>query len=204
MRYIIMVLLFTAAIGAAIAAKYPSPAPLPTSTVKVLVDGGHGSGVHIGNGYVLTAAHVTRGRTATLRLSDGTEIAAETLWENKSYDVALLRTEARLQVAPLSCRSLTSGERIVAHGNPMSLEFVSAHGYVVGAAQQLGPWQSAMPVDMTIVMGMSGGGVLDRDGQVVGLAIGVVPAAIGISVSLTGFGIIVPSNVACMLLGRTA
>lgn len=174
MRYLIAALAALALLVACLSYTATAPAPLPSAIVKVLVGQGHGSGVHIGNGYVLTAAHVTQGKSVKLKLTDGTEVAAETLWENRAYDIALLRTEARMDVAPLVCRTAATGEHLTAYGNPMVLEFVSADGKVAGGVREFGPWKSVLPVDMTIVMGMSGGAVLDRQGNVAGIAVGVL------------------------------
>lgn len=202
MRYLLAALVALALLITGLSYTVPAPAPLPSAIVKVLVGEGHGSGVHIGDGYILTAAHVTQGKTVKLRLTDGTEIEAETLWENRAYDVALLRTQARVAVAPLACRTAALGERLTAHGNPMVLEFVSADGKVAGAAREFGPWKSVLPVDMTIVMGMSGGPVLDANGNVVGISVGVLLGNLMGFPSLTGFGAIVPSSAVCTLMGR--
>lgn len=202
MRYFLAALAALALIFAGVAYTKPAAAPLPTSIVKVLVGQGHGSGVHIGGGYVLTAAHVTQGKEVKLRLTDGSEIAAEVLWENKTYDVALLRTEAKLAASPLACRTAAVGERLTAHGNPLSFEFVSADGKVSGAAREFGHWKRVLPVDMTIVMGMSGGGVMDAHGNVVGISVGVMVASLMGFPSLTGFGAVVPSSVICNLMGK--
>lgn len=203
MRYFYGVLLVLFLIVAGVVSTKPAAAPLPSAVVKVLVEGGKGTGVHIGNGYVLTATHVSQGSPVRLALTDGTEVAAETLWENKSYDIALLRTSAKMQAAPLACRTATVGERVTAHGNPLILDFVSSDGKVAGVAREFGPWKEVLPVDMTIVMGMSGGPTFDIHGNVVGINVGVLVAPMGFGASLTGFGAIVPSSVVCALMGRT-
>lgn len=204
MRYLIAALAALALLVAGLNYTVPAPAPLPSAIVKVLVGQGHGSGVHIGDGYILTAAHVTQGRAVKLKLTDGTEIAAETLWENKAYDVALLRTSAKMRKANLVCRTAEYGETLRALGNPMVLEFVTSEGKVAGAVREFGPWKSVLPVDMTIVMGMSGGPVLDSSDRVVGISVGVLLGNLMGFPSLTGFGAIVPSSAICGLMGRTS
>lgn len=185
---------------AATAYAYPTQSEqLPGSTVKVVMAAGHGSGVHIGNGYVLTAAHVLGNGEPKLKLDDGSEQPATVLWQNKGHDVALLRTDATMAAAPLSCTALYDGQTIIAKGNPSQLEFVSSAGRVVGTPREVGPWKVAVVVDMTIVMGMSGGPTLDAAGRVVGINVGVLSTR----GSLTGFGFIVPGSVVCELLART-
>ena len=61
--FLVALFLVIAATSAAAYALLPPPA-LPateTATVKIQVSNGHGSGVHIGDGFILTAAHVVGG-----------------------------------------------------------------------------------------------------------------------------------------------
>lgn len=206
-----MRIVIAAAAALALASCAASPEISPhtneaSHTVKIVVPGGHGSGVHIGNGYIVTAAHVL-GDTGSVKLksSAGDTQSGSVLWANKTYDIALVRAErpARLAAAKLACRDATVGETVTAEGNPATLEFVTAYGAVAGAPREMGPWKSAFVVDGTIVMGMSGGGVFDAKGNVVGIAVGVMSVPVGFGASLTGFGAVVPSSVVCALLART-
>lgn len=183
----------------------PRGPELPGSTVKVLAGRGHGSAVHIGNGYYITATHVVGKETdVEVKTDDGLLSKATVLWSNKAYDIALLRGPDDVQAAELDCRVASEGEAIHARGNPMDLEFIDAQGYVAGAERTIGPWESGLPVDMTIIMGMSGGPVFDADGDVVGIMVGVLVAPLGFGGSLTGLGTIVPASAVCALLGRVA
>lgn len=174
------------------------------SVVFVSVDKGHGSGVHIGQGYVLTAAHVVDGATTImLRTADGAPRPADVLWVNKTYDIALLKTDPTgIGAATLACRYAHTGEDIRAIGNPVSLEFVSSYGRIAGEVRQLGPWKSVLVTDITTVPGQSGGPVFDEGGALVGITVGVINVPLGISASLTGFGTIVPSQAVCDLMAR--
>jgi len=60
------------------------------SVVMVSDANGHGSGVYIGNGLVLTAAHVV-GDSKTVTLHSDRDLPGEVLWSNKKYDLALVR-----------------------------------------------------------------------------------------------------------------
>jgi S1-C subfamily serine protease len=172
---------------------------LAGSTVKVMVGQGHGSAVHIGGGYLISAAHVTQGKAVRIKLDDQTEHDAEVLWENTAYDIALLKTDAKLASSALDCRVAGEGEAINARGNPLSLEFVNSSGRIAGKELPIGPWKRVLPVDMTLVMGMSGGPSFAADGRVIGINVGGVVAPIGFSPSLTGFGFIVPASAICGL-----
>lgn len=180
----------------------PAATPLPGSTVKIVMDVSHGSGVHIGNGYIVTAAHVVGDKTPRIKLDDGSEQDAVVMWTNKAHDIALLRTASTMGASALDCRVAANGEHVTAKGNPTVLEFVSSAGRIAGAEREFGPWARVLPVDMTIVMGMSGGGVFDQRGNLVGIVVGVLVAPVGFAASLTGFGAVVPSAAVCELLAR--
>lgn len=202
MRSIAVAILAMIALAFGAYAYAPAHPTLPGSTVKIVMEQGHGSGVHIGNGYVVTAAHVVGDKTPRVKLDDGSEQEAVVMWTNKAHDIALLRTARTMSASALDCRVAANGERVEARGNPTVLEFVSSTGRVAGVEREFGPWARVLPVDMTIVMGMSGGPVFAADGRVVGISVGVLVAPVGFAASLTGFGAIVPSAAVCELLAR--
>lgn len=175
---------------------------LATAFVKVSDKTGHGSGVHIGNGYILTAAHVVEDRKSmTITDSEHRDMPGEVLWKNAEYDVALVRVPGfgNLDFAPLSCAPNFVHQKVAAYGNPLDLEFAFTAGEVNGAAREWAVWKSVVPADMTIIPGQSGGAVIDTNGSVVGIAVGVMVFQMG----LTGQGFFVPGSVVCDLMGRT-
>lgn len=176
------------------------------ATVKVILTNGHGSGVHIGNGFVVTAAHVAGdAATVELKTKDGKSRPADVLWVNKTYDIALLRTSPEmLPAAHLDCRTVSAGTVIEAIGNPLSVEFISAYGKIAGSPRAQGPWKSVFVTDITTVQGQSGGPVFGPSGDVVGITVGVMGVPMGFSASLVGYGFVVPSTDVCALLGRVA
>lgn len=177
-------------------------------TVKVTIGEGHGSGVHIGSGYIITANHVageTKGQIK-IKTEDGGTVPASLLWANKDYDIALIKIDAEsarsIKAARLSCNVAHVGDDIVAGGNPLAVEFVSAYGKIAGLPRQVGAVKSVYITDITTVMGQSGGPVFDKNGDVVGITVAVMTASLGFGRSLTGFGFAVPSSEVCMLLAR--
>jgi S1-C subfamily serine protease len=176
-----------------------------SSVVKILVNGGHGSGVHVGGGYVLTAAHVVEGKTGLkLKTSFGDIQDVEVLWTNKARDVALLRAKRpeRLQASTLICAPLVPGQKITAEGSPGQAEFVRFRGEVAGAARQAGPWKWAIPIDLSGGPGISGGPIFDERGQVAGIYVGVYLIPMGMSATFMGLGLAVPSDVICELMAK--
>lgn len=181
-------------------------ANMPSSSVKIeLAAGGHGSGVYIGDGLILTAAHVAaEGAAVTVKLDDGTTRAAEVVWSSAKSDIALLRTSPQgISASPLSCAPIVVGAAVQAKGNPLAVEFITTYGHIIGGGRQAGDWAVVAPVDMTVLPGMSGGGIFNDAGEVVGISVAVMTAPLGLGASFTGIGFYVPSYEICGLLGRT-
>jgi serine protease Do len=184
------------------------------AVVKVTLANCHGSGVNIGDGFIVTAAHVAGDATTVkIKTSTGKEVDADVLWINKTYDLALLRTADMIgKGTHIDCRTAKAGETIQAAGNPLDLEFVSSFGRIAGDVREIGPWKEALVTDITTVMGQSGGPVFEADGRVIGITVGVFAAplkggkdAAGADIytpTMTGFGMVVPSSAICRLLAR--
>ena len=184
-------------------------APMASYSVKVVMSGSHGSGTHIGDGYIVTAAHVVDdAKSVRIKTDNGRMRYAQVLWTSRDYDVALLRTGPEgMMSARLSCRTLHKGEAIRADGNPLGIEFVSSSGKISGDARTATTSKTVYITDMTTVMGMSGGGVFDRNGDLVGVtsAVAIAPLQTGPKTyipNITGFGMVVPSFEVCALMGR--
>ena len=213
------------AVDGAVTSGIQSNAKPAGSAVRIELATGLGSGVYIGNGVIITAAHVVDSaiRPVLARDSNGVAVAygpptvklvsdlgdkqdGEVLWINKDYDIAAVRpTNARrFTEASLACRDVAIDEPIVAEGNPVGMEFLRFKGMVAGKATEYLPnWKSAYVIDVTITSGMSGGPSYDVNGNVVGINVGVadVHGEQGKAAS-GGMGFTVPSSVVCGLLGR--
>jgi S1-C subfamily serine protease len=180
---------------------------LALSTVKVLAGEGHGSGVHTGNRYIITAAHVVeQAETVKVKAQHGGESIADVLWVNKAHDIALLRARelTGVGVSRLDCGPVDVGQHIEAIGNPGSLEFIHAFGRVSSGVEKRGPWAQAYIVSMTVAGGMSGGPAMDAQGRVVGIVVGVALTYVGWGPSALAFAYVVPSKAICNLTMRNA
>ncbi len=180
---------------------------LALSTVKVLVGEGHGSAVHVGNRYLVSAAHVVgQEQTVKIKTSRGEEVTADVLWINKAHDLALLRahTLPGVNVSRIDCAAVEVGQHIEAVGNPGPLEFITAFGRVSSGVEKRGPWAQAYIVSMTVAGGMSGGPAFDAQGKVVGIIVGVALTQIGFMPSALAFAYVVPSRAVCSMLARNA
>lgn len=169
---------------------------LQSADVKVLLDKGHGSAVHIGNGYFLTAAHVADASTGRLdiKLHDKSIRKATKLWSSKDYDIA---------TSSLSCEMVKVGTPLTLTGNPMMLEDITSFGRIAGDERTLEHWKSVLVVSAPTIPGQSGGAVYNEKHEIVGITVGMMALPIGpFSASVTGYGTIVPSKTICGLLGR--
>jgi serine protease Do len=207
LRYIGIAILAAVALfvgGAMSRADTQQPSATAGAVVKVVLPNGHGSGVSVGNGYIVTAGHVADGqKTVKIETKDGRSYEADVLWVNDTYDIAMLRAPVALvgAGADLDCRSAKTGESIFATGNPLELDFVTTYGRIAGDERELGPWKTVLVTDITTIPGQSGGPVFEADGRVIGITVGVVTVPGPIAV-FTGFGAIVPASTVCMLMGQ--
>lgn len=167
------------------------PSGLLSPYVKIETNSGHGSATHIGDGYFVTAAHVVA-RQGGLRIkaTDNSIHDLEIMWFNQTYDVALLRVAKhdRFASVPMSCSIAAVGTRGESHGNPMFIENITTNLVVAGSVRSFGDtWPVAIPVD----------------GALAGVNVGVLLAPTGgLSASMFGVNVVVPSSVVCDLMGR--
>lgn len=177
------------------------------STVKVLAGEGHGSGVHTGNRYIVTAAHVVGSlKMVKVKATHGGESEADVLWVNEAHDIALLRARelTGVDVSRLSCAPVSVGQHIEAIGNPGPLEFVHAFGQVSSGVKTGERWKEFYIAAMAVAPGMSGGPVINSHGQVVGIVVGVALTQIGWGASAVSLAYIVPGQTVCALTMRAA
>jgi S1-C subfamily serine protease len=151
---------------------------------------------------ILTAAHVVKdGETVTLIRSDGSELKAVTVWRAPAEDVAILRiTDGTMPEARMSCALPKPGEPIEIVGNPGPLTFITLRGFVASSVNVRGPWRVAHILDATAMGGVSGGGVFDTRGRLIGILVGAY--ASGISPQ-SGISVMVPASEICLMMGRT-
>lgn len=179
---------------------------LRSVTVKVSVDGGHGTGVLVSPNLILTAGHVGEeiGRKVMIEFFDGKKVPGIVTYVSPTGEdhalIALLHP-VKIQPATLSCEIPSFDERLTIIGFPLSAEWAVTRGKKANDFFRRDQKNDYWMVDATIYMGNSGGPVFDSLGRVVGI-VSAMPAAMSFMGLLTvPIGLVVKPNVLCRSLG---
>jgi S1-C subfamily serine protease len=160
-----------------------------------------GSGFIIdGEGLALTNSHVVFGRQSlTVRLNDGTTLPARLLGADPILDIAVLQIpkleNGKLPVLALGDSDhVRVGEDVLALGNPLGLDQSLTRG-IVSAVNRILPatffslQEPLIQVDTPINHGNSGGPLINRCGEVIGITTAIISDAQNI-------GLVIPINLA--------
>lgn len=167
---------------------------------------GLGSGVIVdSDGYILTNSHVIANGNAnkiTVLFEDGEQIPGEVLWNDSTFDLAVVKVNmSNLPVAEFGdSDNLEVGELAVAIGNPLGLEFqrTVTSGIISGLNRSIQVDQSnvmedLIQTDASINSGNSGGPLLNKYGEVIGINTAKVQTA-------EGLGFAIPINSAKVII----
>ncbi len=148
-----------------------------------------GSGIYLGDGYLLTARHATTlpggGTTVdpphvSVVSSTLEEVAGTLVGVNQFLDVALYRIPQETLPQGLSARTFSQaealpGERVFTVGYPLGWGPAISYGYVGNPDTFLQTVQSRLlQVDLSACSGNSGGGLFNTQGEIVGLVHAII------------------------------
>ncbi len=136
-----------------------------------------GSGfIYDDQGHIVTNAHVVNEDTTyRIRIDEQRVISATVIGRDRTNDLAVLRLEEYVDIAPLTLRQqlVQPGMWIMAIGNPYGLRDSVSVGIISGIARELpneyGIMRDIIQVDAAVNPGSSGGVILDSTGAVLGL-----------------------------------
>jgi S1-C subfamily serine protease len=167
---------------------------------------GLGSGVIVTDtGQILTSLHVVDGADEILvTFADGTESGAEVVLAQPENDIAVLQSallpEILVPAVLGNPGNMRVGDEAFAVGNPFGLYGSMSAGVISGFNRTFQPegsdqqLEGLIQIDAAVNPGNSGGPLLNRSGQVVGIVTGIVnPTEESFFV---GIGFAVPINVA--------
>lgn len=169
-----------------------------------------GTGVVITeNGYIVTNAHVIYDSeygggladSISVLLNDDTTYDAEVIGYDTDCDLAVLKIDAEgLTAAEFGdSDSLRLGQSVIAIGNPLGFELMDTvtSGIVSGLDRDITINDKAMTLiqtDAAINSGNSGGPLINKYGQVVGINSSKMSSSYGDGASIEGIGFAIPSN----------
>ncbi len=175
------------------------------------VQGGLGSGVIIDDsGHILTSLHVVQQAIdIKVTFADATESAASIVAQQPENDIAVLRADTPPQkIVPATLgnpNDLRVGDQAFAVGNPFGLYGSMSAGIISGLNRTFRPpnggnaLKGMIQIDAAVNPGNSGGPLLNRDGEVVGIITGLTnPTNQDVFI---GIGFAVPINVAAGAAG---
>ena len=158
----------------------------------VLSREGHGAGVLVEGGYVVTNYHVVdlAGATLTAELSTGQRLPARLVSVDRGHDLALLELDRGNYAGALPTARLGAdaqpavGSWALAFGSPLDSELagsvsvgiISANYRTAAAVNMRGiaPAATFLQTDAAVNPGNSGGPLVNLDGEVVGINTGIL------------------------------
>jgi V8-like Glu-specific endopeptidase len=143
------------------------------AVVLVETPTGRGSAFFVRNDTLLTNVHVVAGNSSvTIRRMDGTSASARVESQSAAYDLALLKvsnpqaTQALITLGSLS--SVRVGQEVIAIGSALgTLQNTVTRGIVSGLRRTGNA--TLVQTDAAVNPGNSGGPLLDRNGEVIGI-----------------------------------
>jgi S1-C subfamily serine protease len=170
-------------------------------------DRGLGSGVVIDDrGDILTSLHVVANADdIQITFADGTQSSAQITAKQPENDIAVLRaSQPPPQIVPATLgnpNAMRVGDEAFVVGNPLGLYGSLSAGVISGFDRSFQPpnsdhkLQGLIQIDAAVNPGNSGGPLLNRDGQVIGIVAGLMNpvdqdafAGIGFAVPITVAG----------------
>lgn len=148
------------------------------SVVSILTDSGQGTGFIVdSDGYIVTNAHVLADSSGSLARNiraisfDKKIIPAVFLGYDGDLDVALLKINGSYDSLRFGDSDEVSvGEKVVAIGNPLGLQFSVSQGIVSGVHRSgVGGEGVYIQTDAALNPGNSGGPLINQEGRVIGI-----------------------------------
>jgi S1-C subfamily serine protease len=157
----------------------PNPAPAPKGDTAA----SSGTGFYVSvSGHVLTNYHVIDGcQTASIFRSGFSPIGARIVAADTKNDLALLKSDSSIKPIPPLRTGARVGETVYAYGFPLTGLLSSSGNFTVGTVTSvagLGDDSRIMQVSTPVQPGNSGGPLLDKFGNVVGIIVSKLNAII--------------------------
>jgi len=143
------------------------------SVVTIRTDISQGTGFIISSdGYVVTNYHVMEdAQAATIISSDNQNHNVQLIGFDEEFDLALLKIEGDYERLRLgNSDSISVGEKVIAIGNPLGLQFSVSQGIVSAIHREgLNGIEAYIQTDAALNPGNSGGPLINTEGKVIGI-----------------------------------
>lgn len=129
-----------------------------------------GSGFFIGDGMILTNYHVIENASSINVIDyEGKEFEVTSIYDyNKEFDLAVLGVKGTKEALPISLDKVVAGEKVYTVGSPYGYTGTFSSG-IVGAASRIIEKVDYIQITAPISRGNSGGPLLNRFGEVIGV-----------------------------------
>lgn len=169
--------------------------------VTIRIGQGHGSGFFVGtSGHVLTNSHVVgEAKRVQVITANGIEVEGAVIARDKARDIAVIKTPLSVrQPAPLRMQLPDVADEVYAVGTPIreELELTITKGIVSAHRVDRASGLLFIQADVPVSPGNSGGPLLDRAGNVVGISAQKYHGG-----GAEGLGLFIPLQDALLTLG---
>lgn len=172
------------------AAQQPGSPPAPGAAIAA-----NGSGFFVtADGYAVTNEHVVRGNRRLFALIGGRELPVQVVDRDAANDLALIKIETASRPIPIAAGEPAKGEDVSALGYPVAKALGTEQKATFGRVNALsGPGNDSrvLQIDVPLQPGNSGGPVLNRRGEAVGVVMSTFSTVRGVRVT----GGALPQNV---------
>ncbi|MDO8623048.1 MAG: trypsin-like peptidase domain-containing protein [archaeon] len=143
------------------------------SVVTIRTDVAQGTGFIITqDGYIVTNAHVLSGGHEVYAITSNQESkGGKLIGYNEMFDLALLKIDGNYQALELAnSDDVQTGEKVIAIGNPLGLQFSVSEGIVSGVHRPgINNLEIYIQTDAALNPGNSGGPLINKKGEAIGM-----------------------------------
>ncbi len=178
------------------------------SVVTIKTDVAQGTGFVItSDGYVVTNAHILGGSSIVQAVNYKQQILdAKFIGYDSNLDIALLKIPGTYSSLKLgNSNNVQVGENVIAIGNPLGLQFSVSQG-IVSAIHRQGPngINAYLQTDAALNPGNSGGPLINKNGEVIGINNFKLGNSVGLGFSLESNYIkVAVNNISAKSLNQT-
>ncbi len=170
------------------------------------VSSGLGTGVIIDskNGYIITNNHIIKdSRNISVTLSDGRSFKALVLGKDSNVDIALLKISNFGKITQVNIGNsdlINIGDKVYVVGYPFGIGPSVTSGIISGTDRvgfNINQYEDYIQVDATFNRGNSGGALLDKNGNLIGINTSVVGSNLGVGINFS-----IPINMVLPLINQ--